>query len=488
MRVSLKTGGEDARAFRVGLLFMGFACLWSWIGVNGGLSSHSSISDSRFVETVYPVVVFISLAFGLIMRMFIGPAVIRHLSLRLETALLALVILVGDTLAVLALIADLSGPIVFFSITGVFISSYGVAGLLGICLDALCGLSSWKPLLLICPGFAISASINTGMALLPYPHRTVVLALLPLTAALFLILAVTDQKPAPCAVPRGRFKPATLIALGIGVFTYGFTMMVVWSIVVPMDSPALQNEIIVTRSLGILVAMVFLGAVEILLEKYGRSMLDMSINRTVLIVMLIGISIAALFGSGYPTLSGIVADIGSALFQVLIFSYAIGVCRYMGVPIVRSLGFLLSILLVSQLVARVAYVNVFVTMPQMLSFESVVILCLMVLVPVALIVFVPFDTKRLGDRAAGVETQPAVGDQAVSLARHFGLTPREREVTELLLRGRSLPYIQEKLVISEGTAKTHLRHIYEKTSVHTRQELLDLPESYLFNEEENGAR
>ena len=35
-------------------------------------------------------------------------------------------------------------------------------------------------------------------------------------------------------------------------------------------------------------------------------------------------------------------------------------------------------------------------------------------------------------------------------------------------------YLQEKLFISEGTAKTHIRHIYGKTGVHSQQELMRL--------------
>ena len=43
----------------------------------------------------------------------------------------------------------------------------------------------------------------------------------------------------------------------------------------------------------------------------------------------------------------------------------------------------------------------------------------------------------------------------------------------LLAEGRSLPYVQEKLFISEGTARTHIKHIYTKLDVHSKQEMLD---------------
>lgn len=63
-----------------------------------------------------------------------------------------------------------------------------------------------------------------------------------------------------------------------------------------------------------------------------------------------------------------------------------------------------------------------------------------------------------------------------SIATDFGLTPREREVLSLLARGRDAKHVQEELCVSIYTARTHIRRIYEKLAVHSRQELLDLIE------------
>ena len=48
------------------------------------------------------------------------------------------------------------------------------------------------------------------------------------------------------------------------------------------------------------------------------------------------------------------------------------------------------------------------------------------------------------------------------------LTPREREVFALLVRGLSNPEICEELVISEATAKTHVAHILQKLGLRDR--------------------
>ena len=57
------------------------------------------------------------------------------------------------------------------------------------------------------------------------------------------------------------------------------------------------------------------------------------------------------------------------------------------------------------------------------------------------------------------------------------LTSREQEVLRLLAAGRSQRYIQEVLVISEGTVRTHIKHVYQKLGVHSKQELIDLVDS-----------
>ena len=79
------------------------------------------------------------------------------------------------------------------------------------------------------------------------------------------------------------------------------------------------------------------------------------------------------------------------------------------------------------------------------------------------------------DCAAGVGAQGE--DSAAVFARAVGLTARETEILSLLVRGRTLPYIANELFVTTGTVKTHVRHIYEKSLVNNRQELLDKVEA-----------
>ncbi len=55
----------------------------------------------------------------------------------------------------------------------------------------------------------------------------------------------------------------------------------------------------------------------------------------------------------------------------------------------------------------------------------------------------------------------------------YGLSARELEILDLFAQGRSANWIAEHLTISKNTVRTHLRAIYSKLDVHSRQEPLD---------------
>lgn len=67
---------------------------------------------------------------------------------------------------------------------------------------------------------------------------------------------------------------------------------------------------------------------------------------------------------------------------------------------------------------------------------------------------------------------PVLGAEGLDeLAKRCGLTAREKEVTELIIGGKSHAAIAHELFISRETVKTHVRNLYEKLGVSSKYEL-----------------
>ncbi|MDE8703813.1 LuxR C-terminal-related transcriptional regulator, partial [Adlercreutzia equolifaciens] len=65
-------------------------------------------------------------------------------------------------------------------------------------------------------------------------------------------------------------------------------------------------------------------------------------------------------------------------------------------------------------------------------------------------------------------------ERCEAVANTYLLSRRENEVMYYLSRGYKSSFIQQQLYISEGTAKTHIRHIYRKLDIHSQLELIHL--------------
>ena len=81
------------------------------------------------------------------------------------------------------------------------------------------------------------------------------------------------------------------------------------------------------------------------------------------------------------------------------------------------------------------------------------------------------DGGSAGKVAIVLERTPSPQSTAVRLEA-YGVTSREREIASLLAQGLTNPEIATRLVLSPYTVQDHIKSLFEKTSVSSRQELV----------------
>ena len=74
--------------------------------------------------------------------------------------------------------------------------------------------------------------------------------------------------------------------------------------------------------------------------------------------------------------------------------------------------------------------------------------------------------------------QASMQHNAEEIGKQFMLSEREVEVLALYALGFTQKRVAEELFISPGTTHAHIKRIYAKTGLHSRQEILDYMQHY----------
>lgn len=82
-----------------------------------------------------------------------------------------------------------------------------------------------------------------------------------------------------------------------------------------------------------------------------------------------------------------------------------------------------------------------------------------------------------GDSIADIR-KATMRDKAEQMSKQFLLSDREAEVLALYALGWTQKRVAEELYISPSTAHAHIKRIYAKTGLHSRQEILDFMDQY----------
>ena len=84
------------------------------------------------------------------------------------------------------------------------------------------------------------------------------------------------------------------------------------------------------------------------------------------------------------------------------------------------------------------------------------------------------DSSRSDPAHDEARRQHDLAVRVSELARRYSLSQREEEVLLLLAQHKTTADLERELVIANGTAKAHTRHVYAKLDIHSRDELFAL--------------
>lgn len=218
---------------------------------------------------------------------------------------------------------------------------------------------------------------------------------------------------------------------------------------------------------------------------FGERFDVMLVYRLSLPCMVAGFAVLTMFMDRFTVVSVAVVTVGYEFFDLLFWALLVGLVRQAPAPrplFVFGWGVALTYagMGAGTLVSRAVVPSI---LAGTLDMSALALMCILVLVVLVVLVLPEGVLSKVGfaprphDDGRPAEEQPAtLESRCAAVAARCDLTPRECDVLLLLARGRTLSVVARELNIAEGTARTHMMHIYSKLDVHKQQELIDLVE------------
>lgn len=184
-----------------------------------------------------------------------------------------------------------------------------------------------------------------------------------------------------------------------------------------------------------------------------------------------------------PGSSVLLVGVGTALFEIVIWTVSTDITRSCDNRLRTAAAMRLIVVvghLLGTLIAAVSTVAISI-FPKAQEAASLVVVFLYVLM--LLYLWNESSLCHFSGNKKSKTSKPALDnslDQAywkqpcAALAERSGLTPRETDVLEQLAQGRDLAFMEKRFVLSRNTVKMHVKHVYAKLDVHSKQEVIDL--------------
>ncbi|WP_281654587.1 LuxR C-terminal-related transcriptional regulator [Eggerthella sinensis] len=211
------------------------------------------------------------------------------------------------------------------------------------------------------------------------------------------------------------------------------------------------------------------------------------IYRVALPLMVVALFLVPALGHIQGTAASFCVSAGYTAQSILIMLIMANICYRYGVSAIWLFGIERSVRQVSMWLGRVVTDGAqrADVLGGALGGNGEMLVSLLTVVAIVVATTILFSERELSSRwganflAGGVDSAAMIrkqelADRCAEVARVYKLSTREEEVLLLLAQRKTVGIIERELFIANGTAKAHVRHIYQKLDIHTRQELFDL--------------
>lgn len=357
--------------------------------------------------------------------------------------------------------------------------------------------------------YTVASFIFAGMLYfvcigLPQPVGLLMTASLPLLAVVFTMAAArVSSEPADDVVPMRELPRGYFIRLVVAVTVFSVIAGVIKGFM------ALQQPLSSVTDQGVIIVFATGGAAVFLFVLAGLLMREFDISQLyypIIILTCLGNLAVPLFG-GLGVIQGELVSIAYNLFILMVWCLLANVANRTDLSYVRVFGWGRGASAAGTTIGWFAGSSL---APMLMENASNMVALAMGMVFVLLVVsMVILNERTIGlalKKTRNVQTNQAVGDffpngrgpegalsvehgaendapregawkkSCNALAERAGLSSRERDVLFLLGKGYTIDFIAGELGISFNTAKSHIRNVYSKAGVHSKQELQSMIE------------
>ena len=324
-------------------------------------------------------------------------------------------------------------------------------------------------------GSIIGALVGLIVSLIPLQGSTYVLHVLPLVSAGALMIAPkADSQATAASVVEASEAPSTVLLSAkiiAGTCLFGMAAGFMETFNTDPGSAAMPFY-----PVSLLLFSAFaLGTLSLLRsDGFGRGAALNKAYRLALFIMMAGYLVIPVpqFGDSLIPGEAIVLAGYLGLLAVLISLFLV-MAKLTAVDTAASFSKGFVALFGGELIG-VAIANAFdYAQPDYVTPYSVVVFAGLFVLFSYVFLFTERDFERLSEIVTSTDS---LEDACDSIAAEYGLSSREAEILPFALRGRTSDRISQELHISKSTVDTHLRRIYSKAGVHSRQALIDLGE------------